>query len=55
MMTLLRFLFQYRRMHRRISNQRKQLSDLNKALQVWKRVAELNTAAAREAKQCTGL
>ena len=30
----------YRRMHRRISNQRKQLSDLNKALQVWKRVAE---------------
>ena len=37
---MLRLLFQYTRMRRRIRNQRKELRNLNKALRIWIAVAE---------------
>jgi hypothetical protein len=39
-MNLLRTLCQYRQMHRRICNQRKQLAELNKAINMWQKIAE---------------
>lgn len=38
-MRFLRFVLQYRNMHRRITHQRKELAALNKALRVWMEVA----------------
>lgn len=39
MIRVLRFLTQYRNMHRRIHMQRKQLAALNKAVEQWMMVA----------------
>ena len=40
MSSILRTLLQYNRMHRRIRNQRKQLAALNKAVNMWRTIAE---------------